>query len=98
MIRLFHYLSLLNTVDALITYYGLEKAFITELNPLMGWMYGTNPSLFILAKLSLSVFLYLFIVFKVVPDTRLIRGLTVIASFFYSIVFCLHCWWLLHLS
>jgi len=94
MVWLFHYLSLLNIVDALITYYGLEMAIITELNPLMARIYEIHPSLFILLKLSLSMFLYVFILFKMVPTSRLIKGFAYTASVFYTIVFGLHCWWL----
>ncbi len=94
MVRLFHYLSLLNMVDAFITYYGLEKAMIVELNPLMDKAYETHPSLFILIKLSLSLSLYVFILFKMIPTSRFIRNFAFIASFFYTIVFGLHCWWL----
>lgn len=95
MVRLFHYLSLLNILDAFITYYGLEKQLITELNPLMDRMYEVNPALFIFMKLLLSFCLYLFILFKRVPTSKLIKGFTFSATFFYTIVFGLHCWWLI---
>jgi hypothetical protein len=94
MVRLFHYLSLLNIADAFITYYGLEKTIIKEVNPLMDRIYEFNPSLFILLKLSLSMCLYLFILLKVVPTSRLILSMAFVAAFIYTIVFVLHCWWL----
>ncbi|WP_396954232.1 DUF5658 family protein [Neobacillus niacini] len=94
-ILLFHYLSLLNIFDAFITYFGLENSFIQEMNPLMSRIYGTDPLLFIFTKLAFSLCIYLFIVFKKVPTSSLIRGLTVFATSFYTIVFFLHCYWLI---
>ncbi|WP_432806605.1 DUF5658 family protein [Mesobacillus maritimus] len=94
MVALFHYLSLLNLVDAVVTYYGLQNAFITELNPMMDRLYQIHPVLFMAIKISLSVFLYIFIVFRRVPTSRMIKGMTTLASGFYTIVFALHCWWL----
>ena len=94
MILLFHYLSLLNIFDAFITYFGLENSFIQEMNPLMSRIYETHPLLFIFTKLAFSLCIYLFIVFKKVPTSSLIRGLTVFATSFYTIVFFLHCYWL----
>jgi len=94
MVRLFHYLSLLNMVDAFITFYGLETAVIEELNPIMAKAYETHPALFILIKLTLSLSLYFFILFKMIPTSRFIRNFAFVASFLYTIVFGLHCWWL----
>jgi hypothetical protein len=94
MIKIFYYISLLNLFDALVTYYGLENGLISEMNPFMEKVYQTNSSLFILMKLSLSFFLYLFILFKVVPSSRLVKGFAFVASGMYTIVFGLHCFWL----
>jgi hypothetical protein len=94
MVLVFHYLSLLNLLDAFITFYGLEMEFITELNPVMDRLYQVNPILFINGKTSLSIFLYMFIFFKRVPTSKLIIGITSVASLLYTIVFSLHIWWL----
>ncbi|SDN95461.1 DUF5658 family protein [Bacillus sp. OK048] len=94
MVLLFHYLSLLNVFDAVITYYGLENSYIQEMNPLMSRIYEADPSLFILTKLAFSLCIYLFILFKKVPTSSLIRGLTVFASSFYTVIFFLHCYWI----
>jgi hypothetical protein len=93
--RLFHYLSLLNIIDAFVTHYGLENGYITEMNLIMDTLYQTNSGLFIFAKLALSGFLYLFIFFNMVPSSRLVKFVTVIASGLYTVVFGLHCVWLL---
>jgi Domain of unknown function (DUF5658) len=94
MVPLFHYLSLLNLLDAFITFYGLEREFIIELNPIMNRLYQFSPVLFILVKLSFSIFLYLFILYKRVPTSKVIQGVVSVASFLYTIVFALHIWWL----
>ena len=44
MVLLFHYLSLLNIFDAVITYFGLENSYIQEMNPLMSSVYAADPS------------------------------------------------------
>lgn len=94
-VLLFHYLSLLNIFDAGITYFGLENGFIQESNPLMNSLYEADPALFIFTKLALSLFLYLFIFLKKVPTSVHIKRLTVFATSFYTLVFFLHCYWLL---
>ncbi|WP_174733638.1 DUF5658 family protein [Mesobacillus harenae] len=94
MIFLFHYLSTLNIVDAVLTFVGLENALIEEANPLMSQIYSEHPFLFIFVKLSLSFLLYLFIIYKKVPNSKVTKGLTVIASVFYTITFIVHCIWI----
>lgn len=91
---LFHYLSLLNIFDAFITFFGLENSFIQEMNPLMSRAYEADPALFLIIKLVFSLCLYLFIFFKKVPTSSLTKGLTVFATSFYTLVFFLHCYWL----
>jgi len=94
MVVLFHYLSLLNLFDAFITYFGLVNEYIEEANPIMGHLYETNPAFFLLTKIGFSVCLYLFILFKKVPSSTLIKGLTVFASSSYTVIFFLHFYWL----
>ncbi|MGX6446147.1 DUF5658 family protein [Neobacillus sp. K501] len=94
MVILFHYLSALNIFDAFITYFGLKNSIIEEMNPLMNYVFETHPVLFIFIKLAFSVCLYLFIFFKKVPSSSLTKGLTICASSFYTVVFFLHCSWL----
>ncbi|WP_353961112.1 DUF5658 family protein [Neobacillus sp. CF12] len=93
-VLLFHYLSLLNIFDAFITYFGLENSFIQEMNPLMSKIYEASPVLFLITKLAFSLCLYLFILFKKVPSSSLTKGLTVFATSFYTVIFFLHCWWI----
>lgn len=97
MVLLFYYLSVLNIFDGFITYFGLENALIQEMNPLMNRLYEAHPVLFIGTKLAFSACLYLFILFKKVPTSSLTKGLTVFASSFYTLIFFLHCYWLIDL-
>lgn len=95
MVLLFHYLSALNIFDAFVTFFGLQNSIIEEMNPLMNNLYEVNPFLFILTKLAFSVFLYLFIFLKKVPNSRVTKGLTLFASSIYTGIFFLHCYWLI---
>lgn len=94
MVLLFHYLSLLNIFDGFITYFGLEKSLIQEMNPLMLRIYEAEPALFLITKIGFSLCLYLFILFKRVPTSPLTKGLTIFASSFYTLIFFVHCYWL----
>lgn len=91
---LFHYLSLLNIVDGILTNWGLEQSLISELNPMMNQIYQWSPALFILTKGFLSICLYLFVIFNIIPKTALVKGLMLVAVFFYTFVFFLHCFWI----
>lgn len=95
MIFLFHYLSTLNIMDAILTFVGLENALIEEANPLMNQIYSEHPFLFIFAKLSLSFLLYLFIIYKKVPNSKVTKGLTLFASAAYTVIFFTHCVWII---
>jgi hypothetical protein len=95
--HLFYYLTILNLLDGAVTWFGLKYALISELNPLMHAIYEINPLLFILTKAALSIFLLLFIFLQKVPRSLLIKGLTVFASVSYTLVFCLHAFWLVQI-
>ena len=94
MVLLFHYLSILNIFDGFVTFFGLHFSLIEEMNPLMNQIYEVNPVLFILTKLTLSVFIYMFIFLKVVPNSNLVKGITIFASSIYTGIFMLHCYWI----
>ena len=97
LILLFYYLSLLNFVDAALTVAGVESSIITEVNPLMETVYSINLGLFITLKLCLSVTLLLFIVNKKVPQSRLVKGITLFAAASYTTVIFLHGFWLVQI-
>ena len=94
MVLLFYYLSVLNIIDGFVTYFGLRFSLIEEVNPIMNQLYEINPILFIVTKLALSAFLYMFISLKVVPNNNLVKRITIFASSIYTGVFMLHCYWL----
>lgn len=97
LVLLFYYLSLLNLADAFLTVTGVENSLITEANPLMERLYTLDLGLFLSLKLLLSAALLLFIFYKKVPKSKLIRRLTVFATVCYTLVFGLHGFWLIQL-
>lgn len=97
MVYLLFYLTTLNLLDTLLTWFGIKHAFISELNPLMNAIYEINPLLFVFTKISLSILLLLFILFDKVSRSTLVKCLTVFTSLAYTAVFCLHAFWLIQL-
>lgn len=52
------FLIILNMIDGLITYIGLNFEFYIEMNPILSNIYNYNPSLFLLIKIiSISRFI-----------------------------------------
>lgn len=94
---LFYYLICLNLFDTVLTWFGLKYAFISEWNPIMHEIYVVSPFLFLLIKGVLSLFLLLFILFKNIPHSLLVKGLTVFAAVSYSAVLFMHAFWLIHI-
>ena len=84
MVALFYYISLLNLVDAALTVAGIESSLITEANPLMERIYSIDLRIFLILKLCLSMTLLLFILYKKVPKTRLVKGITLFAAASYT--------------
>jgi hypothetical protein len=92
----FHYLSLLNIVDGVLTYIGLSQSLIQEANPIMNILYTIDPFLFLGVKLSFSFILYTFIFYDKIPTKQWFKSLTSIAVFVYTCIFFLHGIWLYH--
>ncbi|WP_373887798.1 DUF5658 family protein [Mesobacillus jeotgali] len=82
-------------VDAFLTHFGLKHSYINELNPIMEGVYNANPLFFLFIKLSFSVVLYLFVLYKKVPRSALIMGLILLASAFYSLALAVHLSWII---
>jgi len=97
LVLLFYYLSLLNIADTFLTVVGIENSHITEANPLMERLYSLDLSHFILIKLSLSLALLMFIFYKKVPESQIVKALTLFATICYTFVFGLHGFWLVRL-
>ena len=91
---LFYYLLILNLGDGLITYLGLSQELIEEANPVMSYLYGVHPLLFLGLKATLSFLLYLFIFKDNLPTKRWIKGITFLAAVIYTIAFFMHIHWL----
>lgn len=97
LVLLFYFLSLLNLADAFLTVVGIENSLITEVNPLMKSLYSLNQGVFIMVKIFFSTTLLLFIFYKRVPKSNLIKALTLFAAVCYTSVICLHGFWLIQL-
>jgi hypothetical protein len=98
LVLLFYYLSLLNLIDAVLTVAGIESSVITEANPLMERLYSIDIGLFIALKVLLSVALVLLTLYKKVPKSKLVKGLTLFAAASYTAVIGLHSFWLVQLA
>lgn len=98
MVLLFYYLALLNLADAALTVAGLESLRITEANPLMETLYANDIRLFLALKVLLSVALILLILYKKVPQSKFVKGLTMFAAVSYTAVIGLHSLWLVQLA
>jgi len=97
-VLLFYYLALLNLADAALTVAGVESSRITEANPLMETLYVNDIGLFLALKVLLSVALVLFVLYKKVPQSKFVKGLTMLAAVSYTTVIGLHSLWLVQLA
>lgn len=94
--RLFLILSLLNLFDGFATYIGMQSGLIEEYNPLMSRLIAKDPSIFLLLKFSLSLFLIILSNhIKGIYISKGLRGLLTVALGLYSIVAVVHITWLL---
>src|SRR5690606_21738843 len=91
---LFPYIALLNLVDGILTFIGLQLNFIDESNPLMQFLYSADPYLFLAVKVALSLLLVSFVVLKKLPTSSLVKRLSIFACFGYTLVMCIHCYWI----
>ena len=85
---------MLNLLDAILTYYGLQHSYINEANPLMNALYEAHPLLFLAVKFGLSCLLYVLSVFKTFHPPDWIKGLSVAASVGYTCVCLYHGYWI----
>ncbi|WP_396654858.1 DUF5658 family protein [Mesobacillus jeotgali] len=97
MTLLFYYLTVLNLFDAVVTWFGVKHKLISELNPVMSAIFKVSPLMFVSLKASLSIFLLLFIIFKKVPRSAFIKGLTIFASVSYTVIAFMHGSWLVQI-
>ena len=91
---IFLYLSIMNLVDGIVTFIGLEFGFIEEGNPLMDQLYSESPFMFLAIKVLLSILLYGFVLIKQLPTTSWVKGLTIFASVSYTFVCMMHGFWI----
>ncbi|MCU9612791.1 DUF5658 family protein [Caldibacillus lycopersici] len=94
MIKLFHYLAIVNLLDGVITYFGLKNGYIKEANPIMAFLYQVHPSVFISMKLILSVLIYTMILIHHIPVSKISFTVSTIVSIMYTVILFLHSVWL----
>ncbi|WP_396954432.1 DUF5658 family protein [Niallia sp.] len=91
---LFISLSLLNFFDGILTFLGIKSNQIAEANPLMNSLWKISPSLFLILKLGLSIFLFYLAIYFYSKNVRLWIFLLSIPLVLYSSVLLLHMFWI----
>lgn len=92
------FIAALNVFDGVITAYGLKEGKIEELNPIMRFLWVTNPSLFLALKFSLSVLIVIISIVVYKKSRKTFYGvysvLLVGVCCVYIGIFVLHMTWL----
>ncbi|WP_456277329.1 DUF5658 family protein [Bacillus sp. AK128] len=94
--RTFHYLAILNLLDGLLSFFGLQLSVMEEANPIMNELYTIHPILFLTVKVSFSIILYLFIILNKIPNKIWFKYLTYLATTLYTVTLFLHATWIYH--
>ncbi|WP_222928954.1 DUF5658 family protein [Rossellomorea aquimaris] len=96
---LLFYIVILNLLDAALTMYGLHSNYITESNPLMNYLYLTQPWLFLLTKIQLSILLLilLFYLNTKKKSSRLLLSVAGVAAVSYTFTCLLHGYWIVEI-
>lgn len=94
MIGVFWCLALLNSLDGIVTYIGIERFNMVEANPLMNATYSVSPLLFLTLKLALSCLLILLIYKTEIRTFLWANRLAYLATVMYSLTFLLHGAWI----
>lgn len=87
-------LALLNSLDGIVTYIGIERYNMVEANPIMNATYSVSPLLFLSLKLALSCLLILLIYKTEIPTFKWANRLAYLATIMYSLTFLLHGAWI----
>lgn len=81
---------ILNVLDLIFTYCGLNAGYFVEGNAMLNEVYETNPYLLIIIKI-LVIILFAFVIFKYIDKIRLfVKTLLFIPLIFYSYIMILH--------
>lgn len=97
MIGVFWCLALLNSLDGIVTYIGIEKFNMVEANPLMNATYSVSPLLFLAIKMALSGLLILLIYKTEIATFMWANRLAYLATVMYSLTFLLHGAWIIQI-
>lgn len=92
--KIFMYLAILNILDAVITFWGLQHSIIEESNLLLRFLYDSNPLYFLALKVSLSCGLLSFSIFNKLPARPFIRKLAYTATILYTLICFYHGVWI----
>ncbi|MBD8071324.1 DUF5658 family protein [Bacillus sp. PS06] len=92
-----HYLALLNLLDGIFTFYGLQNGHINEANPIMHVLYEFSPLFFLLLKIFLTALLYVILYHLTLITSVWIKRLSLFASICYTYIFLLHSYWIVQI-
>ncbi|MEI2664704.1 DUF5658 family protein [Rossellomorea sp. LJF3] len=93
--KLFLGVAVLNLLDGIISFIGINGSFMVEANPFMHALYSTSPVLFLGFKMTLSLLLLLLVFYDKIPRVKWITSMAYIAGIIYIFVFCLHGIWII---
>ncbi|WP_273851717.1 DUF5658 family protein [Guptibacillus spartinae] len=91
------YLAIVNLLDGYITYWGIKNSWIGEVNPIMEAFIQASPLVFLMYKIGLSLLLCGLLLKLKQLKSVFIRWLLIVASVVYSLILCLHGYWVMHL-
>jgi hypothetical protein len=70
MFYLFMCIAFINFIDGAVTYFGFSSEAIGKANPIIRHLYVTDPFLFLLVKIGISMLLLLFYMVIRIPKTQ----------------------------
>jgi heme/copper-type cytochrome/quinol oxidase subunit 4 len=72
---------------------GLSLGVIEEANPIMRLLYNVDSLLFLSVKLGLSFLLFAMFYHIKGSKSKILRGLSILASIFYTVICIEHIYW-----
>ncbi len=86
------FLLVLNLIDGILTYIGLNLELYIEKNPLLDHLYSVNPDLFILMKILMPTIILIILMFLTYQKklSKVTNGVIAIGNFIYLTIFMYH--------
>ena len=94
--RICYYLALLNFIDGILTYIGLEFNLIEEADVLMRIIYEAKPSFFLIIKTILSIVLVTLCYYQKIPNNIGMKTTSFIGASIYTYVMFIHAYWIIN--